>query len=269
MRIRIHHHTHYRYAERPSYLVQRLHLTPTDFATQKTLHWKISTAGIEKALSYIDGFGNCIHLVTAHDLPLENTVMAEGEVETHDAAGVVRGLVSHVPDSVFLRQTRLTVPDRAIHVVLEKWGRKATALETAHHLMAHVHERIAYEVGTSHAETTAAQAFAKKSGVCQDHSHVLVGMARALFLPARYVTGYLVTGAGASSVAAHAWAEIMIPDLGWVGFDAANRQCSSELYVRVAAGLDAMAVAPVKGSRRGGAEAEHMTVEVRVEIAQQ
>jgi transglutaminase-like putative cysteine protease len=269
MRIRIHHQTHYRYAERPSYVVQRLHLTPTDYDGQKTIDWKIATAGIENALSYVDGFGNVIHLVTAHNLDLENTITAEGEVETTDTAGLVRGLISNVPDNVFLRQTMLTQPDAAIHAALAKWGQKTTALETAHHLMAQVHSRIAYEVGTSQADTTAAQAFARKTGVCQDHSHLLVGMARALNMPARYVTGYLVTGAGASSVAAHAWAEILIPDLGWVGFDAANGQSPTEQYVRVAAGLDAMAVAPVKGSRRGGAEAEQMTVEVRVEIAQQ
>jgi transglutaminase-like putative cysteine protease len=269
MRIRIHHQTHYRYAERPSYLVQRLHLTPADFDSQKTINWKITTAGIENALSYVDGFGNRIHLVTAHDLPLENTVSAEGEVETKDSAGLIGGLVSSVPDRVFLRQTPLTMPDSAIRAALAKWGQKATVLETAHSLMAHLHERVAYEVGTSQADTTAAQAFARKTGVCQDHSHLLVGMARALDIPARYVTGYLVTGAGASSVAAHAWVELLIPDLGWVGFDAANGQSPTEQYVRVAAGLDAMAVAPVKGSRRGGTSQEQMTVEVRVEIAQQ
>ena len=269
MRIRIHHKTHYRYAERPSYLVQRLHLTPANFEAQKTINWKITTAGIEHALSYVDGFGNLIHSVTAQNLELENTILVEGEVETKDASGLVRGLISTVPDTVFLRQTPLTMPDAAIRTALAKLSEKATALETAHGLMAHLHERIAYEVGTSQSDTTAAQAFARKSGVCQDHSHLMVGMARELGMPARYVTGYLVMGTGASSLAAHAWAEVLIDDLGWVGFDAANGQSPTEQYVRVAAGLDAMAVAPVKGSRRGGAEGEHMTVEVRVEIAQQ
>ncbi len=83
------------------------------------------------------------------------------------------------------------------------------------------------------------------------------------------VTGYLVTGIGASASAAHAWAEIAVPDLGWVGFDAANGQSPTDHYVRIAAGLDAAAVAPVRGFRRGGAGTEQMTVEVRVEIAQQ
>jgi transglutaminase-like putative cysteine protease len=269
MRIKIHHQTHYRYDERPSYLVQRLHLTPTDFAAQKTVSWKIVAPGIENALHYIDGFGNCIHLVTAHDPELENTITAVGEVETSDSSGLVRGLVSTVPDQVFLRQTPHTIPDAAMREAGANWGNKVTVLDTAHSLMAQLHQRISYEVGASHANTTAAQAFERRAGVCQDHSHLMVGMARALGIPARYVTGYLVTGAGASSVAAHAWAELMIPELGWVGFDAANGQCPTEQYVRVAAGLDAMAVTPVKGSRRGGTGAEHLTVDVRVEIAQQ
>ena len=168
-----------------------------------------------------------------------------------------------------MRQTPLTIPDAAIRTALAKWAAKTTPLETAHSLMTNLHERISYEVGTSQTDTTASEAFARRSGVCQDHSHLMVGMARAIGISARYVTGYLVTGVGASSVAAHAWAELLIPDLGWVGFDAANGQCPTEEYVRVAAGLDAMAVAPVKGSRRGGASGEQMTVEVRVEIAQQ
>ena len=91
---------------------------------------------------------------------------------------------------------------------------------------------------------------------------------RAAGIPARYVTGYLVTGQGASSTAAHAWAEALVPDLGWVGFDPANAKCPTDNYVRVAAGLDAAGVAPIRGSRRGG-NGERMRVEVRVEIAQQ
>jgi transglutaminase-like putative cysteine protease len=146
---------------------------------------------------------------------------------------------------------------------------KGTALDQAHALMQLVHGRIAYEVGASVAETTAAEAFALGRGVCQDHAHVLVGLARARKIPARYVTGYLVTGIGATSAAAHAWAELLVPDLGWVGFDAANGQCPTDHYVRLAAGLDAGAVAPVKGFRRGAFGAEQLTVAVRAEIAQQ
>jgi transglutaminase-like putative cysteine protease len=134
--------------------------------------------------------------------------------------------------------------------------------------MADIHARVAYELGATTAHTTAAEAFADGRGVCQDHAHILIAAARSAGIPARYVTGYLVTGQGASSTAAHAWAEALVPDLGWVGFDAANAKCPTDNYVRVAAGIDAAGVAPIRGSRRGG-NIERMRVEVRVEIAQQ
>jgi transglutaminase-like putative cysteine protease len=269
MRIRIHHETTYRYDAGPNHIVQRLHLTPAGFAAQKILTWKISGPGIENALSYIDGFGNLLHLVTADVAVPQYEIVAEGEVETADAAGLVRGLESGLPDHIFLRQTDRTLPSSAMAATLARFPANGPALERAHELMQFVHGKIAYEVGASVAETTAAEAFASGRGVCQDHAHVLLGLARALKIPARYVTGYLVTGVGASSAAAHAWAELLIPDLGWVGFDAANGQCPTEHYVRLAGGLDAGAVAPVKGTRRGAFGIEQLSVAVRAEIAQQ
>ena len=269
MRIKIHHETNYHYDVEPSQLVQRLHLTPSNFASQKTINWKISAPGFDKALGYVDGFGNMVHLVTADMFDQNYRIIAEGEIETTDSSGVVRGLANAVPDQVFLRQTPTTQPDASMKNALTHFSFKGTALERAHELMQFVHGKIEYEVGTSVAETTASQAFAAGRGVCQDHAHVILGMARELKVPARYVTGYLVTGVGATSAAAHAWAELLIPDLGWVGFDAANGQCPTEHYVRLAAGLDAAAIAPIKGTRRGGQGSEHLTVAVRAEIEQQ
>ena len=269
MRIKIHHETTYHYDVQPTHLVQRLHLTPSDFAAQKTLSWTISAPGIETGFSYVDGFGNKVHLVTADLAEKSYSIIAEGEVETSDAAGLVRGLAGSLSDQIYLRQTDITQPSSAMAASLEKFPAKGAALERAHALMQFVHGKIAYEVGTSVAETTAAEAFAAGRGVCQDHAHILVGLARAMKIPARYVTGYLVMGVGASSAAAHAWVELLIPDLGWVGFDPANGQCPTEHYVRLAGGLDASAVAPVKGSRRGAFGGEQLTVAVRAEIAQQ
>ena len=71
-----------------------------------------------------------------------------------------------------------------------------------------------------------AEALALGEGVCQDHAHALIAIARERGLPARYVSGYLhVTSDGAAHDAAHAWAEIHVGALGWVGFDAANACC--------------------------------------------
>lgn len=269
MLIRIHHETHYRYEAAPSVIVQRLMLTPGDFASQRTRNWSIEAPGIEMAMSYIDGFGNRLHLITTRNTPGEQSIIARGEVETKDTAGIVANLPAHVPDAVFLRQTKATQASKAMRALAQAVRIAGNELQQAHALLAEIRQSVAYETGSSHAHTTAEEAFAEKRGVCQDHAHIMVGMARELGIPARYVTGYLVTGTGASSAAAHAWAELRIPDLGWVGFDPANGQSPTDHYVRLAAGLDAAAVAPVRGVRRGGGGAEEMTVAVSVEIAQQ
>jgi transglutaminase-like putative cysteine protease len=81
-------------------------------------------------------------------------------------------------------------------------------------------------------------------------------------LPARYVTGYLLTGEETETgEASHAWAEVFVGGLGWVGFDPANRCCPDDRYIRLGSGRDARAAAPIRGvSRGGGMEAMDVTV---------
>jgi transglutaminase-like putative cysteine protease len=269
MRVRIFHETRYDYDDGPQHVVQRLHLQPADFAGQSTINWTINAPGMDKALCYRDGFGNWVHLITASGQSGSSIITASGDVDTSDTAGVVRGLTCAAPEAIFLRQTPFTQPDSMMAKAANVLKASRDGLSRGHELMGLVVSRVAYETGVSHSQTTAAEAFRAGRGVCQDHAHVLVGLARSLGIPARYVTGYLVTGVGATSVAGHAWAELLVPDLGWVGFDAANGQCPTADYVRLASGLDAAQVAPVRGTRRGASGHEQMTVEVRVEIDQQ
>lgn len=268
MQLAIRHETHYDYDTPISYSAQRLHLWPVEFAAQKTISWSIAAPGFDRALAYTDGFGNHVHMITFGNIEGPVSIVAEGVVEVTDTAGLVKGLACAAPDAVFLRQTRPTTATASIRALAEKQFAGRSVLEGLHALMAEIHARVAYEIGATHAHTTAAEAFADGRGVCQDHAHIFIAACRTAGIPARYVTGYLVTGQGASSTAAHAWAEALVPDLGWVGFDPANAKCPTDNYVRVAAGLDAAGVAPIRGSRRGG-NSERMRVEVRVEIAQQ
>ena len=268
MRLAVRHETRYDYDQPPAYAVQRLHLWPVDFATQHTLSWSITAPGIETALVYTDGFGNRVHMITYAGTTGPVSIVAEGVVECSDAAGMVKGLPSSVPDAVFLRQTRATTSNAAIRSMAERHFGARTALDGLHGLMYDIHGRVAYELGATHAHTTAAEAMSDGRGVCQDHAHIFIAACRSAGVPSRYVTGYLVTGQGASSTAAHAWAEALVPDLGWVGFDPANATCPTDQYVRVAAGIDAAGVAPIRGTRRGG-DSERMSVEVRVQIDQQ
>jgi transglutaminase-like putative cysteine protease len=98
-----------------------------------------------------------------------------------------------------------------------------------------------------------------------------IAAARHLGEPARYVSGYFVRADGAvTQEAGHAWAEALIPDLGWVGFDPANCICPTDAHVRVAIGLDYLGAAPVRGSRYGGGgERLDVTLKVAASMRQQ
>jgi transglutaminase-like putative cysteine protease len=269
MRLSIRHETRYSYDSGPAYAVQRLYLTPVDFETQTCVSWRIAAPGIERALSYRDGFGNQVHLVTFMAPGEHVLITAEGIIDSQDAQGIVRGLPQSAPDLVFLRQTAATVPNAGMRTIAERVrAGYDERVDQLHAIMNAVHERVAYEIGATHAHTTGAQSFEDGRGVCQDHAHIFIGIARHIGIPARYVTGYLVTEAAQPAAASHAWAEALVPGLGWVGFDAANAVCPTDHYVRVAGGIDAASVAPVKGTRRGGA-GESMAVEVTVAAAEQ
>jgi transglutaminase-like putative cysteine protease len=269
MRLTINHTTTYSFGREAAHLVQRLHLEPAPFDSQSVIRWTIEMPGIEGALRYVDAVGNIVHLVSIAG-PVEGvTIISSGEVDVTDSAGIVRGLADGIPHAIFLRQTDLTRPDTSMIGFADTFKGRAFVPETAHALMNAVHEKVRYETGRTHAETSAADAFNSGHGVCQDHAHILVGLARHIGVPARYVTGYLVTGVGATAEAAHAWAELHLPNLGWVGYDPANCQSPTDHYVRLACGLDSVAVTPVRGNRRGYSSTEEMSVAVNVEIAQQ
>ena len=89
------------------------------------------------------------------------------------------------------------------------------------------------------------------TGVCQDFSHILVGLARAYGYPARYVNGFLLDDTEIAENDTHAWAEIYIKDLGWVGFDVSNSISPDNRYVKLAVGFDYSDVIPISGIRVG------------------
>jgi transglutaminase-like putative cysteine protease len=139
-------------------------------------------------------------------------------------------------------------------------------LERMHKLMGTVNARVAYVIGATNAHTSAAEALKDGKGVCQDHAHIFIAAARVMGFPARYVNGYFLTDTEGPADAHHAWAEVFIGGLGWVGFDPANNICPTESYVRLACGLDAGSAAPIRGNRRGGSEE---VLDVTVEVQQQ
>ncbi|MDF3606738.1 transglutaminase family protein [Paracoccus sp. DMF-8] len=263
MKLQIVHETTYRYQAPILGLVQSLRLTPSVFEGQRVASWDISVSDGQRGAGFRDGAGDWIEAWTMRGACEEVTVSVLGQVETRDTAGVLRGHREIINPLVYLRSTAPTTPDDALRdLAAGKGGTDGT--DTAHRLAETVGQAIAFLPGVTETTTTAAQALALGSGVCQDHAHVLITCARLSGLPARYVSGYLhSTIDGEPHDAAHAWAEIHTGTLGWVGFDSANRCCPDDRYVRLGSGFDAADAAPVVGVTLGrGAE----SLDVRVQV---
>jgi transglutaminase-like putative cysteine protease len=263
MRLTVDHVTRYAYDRPVRSVVQSHRLTPTVFAGQKTFDWEVAVSGGARGASHRDGAGDLIQGWTVAG-PVDSVeVRVRGTVETEDLSGVLKGHRESVSPACYLRATSPTQAD----VALEALARSVAAadmLALAHALAGAVAEAIAFRPGVTHAHTTAAEALALGEGVCQDHAHALIACARVRDIPARYVSGYLfATEDGTPHEAAHAWAELHVPGLGWVGFDPANRTCPDERYVRLGSGFDAQDAAPIRGiARGGGREAMDVTVAV-------
>lgn len=266
MRIRVRHETRYAYAERPKYVIQKLRLSPRSHDGQHVRRWRIEVDHDCRLIETVDAFGNIVHSFTLSNHFDSLAITVEGEVETEETAGVVRGTVERLPLELYLRETGLTRPGAEIESYAARFlhedGDRIAAL---HDMLGDLHRLIRYDRGRTDSGTTAMDAFGLGHGVCQDFAHVFIAAARSIGVPARYVGGYLVQSNGnVSSEAGHAWAEAHSGSLGWIGFDPSNGVCVTEGYVRVAVGLDYLGAAPVRGSQAGGS-AETLAVDVHTE----
>lgn len=268
MRIRIDHSTRYGYARPARFIVQMLRLTPRSCEGQQVRDWRIETDVDARLRRSEDAFGNVVHSLYTERPTDALTIRVTGEVSTVDTGGVVRGQSERLSPAVFLRDTPLTRADAAIVDFAGGIG-GGEVLDRMHRLMGALHREVAFEVGSTSASHTAADAFAQRRGVCQDHAQIFIAAARRMGVPARYVSGHLSRSDGQHEQdAAHAWAEAWIEDLGWVGFDPANGVCPTDHYVRVAVGLDALGATPIRGTSYGGGQ-ESLTVALHVRPVQQ
>ena len=234
MLISIRHTTHYHYDGPVQHAVQALRLTPPSGLSQQVRQWSIHIPGFEGASRFTDAFGNVVHLVTPPGPVTSMDIVAEGQIETIDTAGVAGFTREAALPSLYLRQTPLTIPDDAIRHLAEQC-QNPDRLTRLHDLMGRIRDAIRYETDATHVHTTA---------------------------------GYLHLEEDDTAVAHHAWAEAFTEDLGWIGFDPANRICPSVHYVRLAVGLDARGAAPLRGIRLGP-WVENLSVEVVVRQSQQ
>ncbi|SNS19901.1 transglutaminase family protein [Tropicimonas sediminicola] len=266
MRLTIQHRTTYTYSEPVPFALQQLRLTPKQGIGQNVVTWQTQVSGGKKELEFVDHNANDVMLMSFGGEGHEIVVTSQGEVETSDTNGVVGRHSGYAPLWYFQRQTPLTKQGMAIRSLVKGLsGDYDDDIARCHALSARVLEAVKYETGTTTTTTTAEEVLHAGSGVCQDHAHVFIAAARQLGFPARYVSGYLLLNDQVSQEASHAWAEVHIDALGWVGFDVPNEVCPDERYVRVATGLDYSEAAPISGLHTGQAGSETLGVDIQVQ----
>jgi transglutaminase-like putative cysteine protease len=138
-------------------------------------------------------------------------------------------------------------------------------LSAVEELSHRIHAEFTYEPESTTIDTPVLDALRMKRGVCQDFSHVMIGALRSFGLPARYVSGYLRSGADHQGAeASHAWVGVFVPGAGWLDIDPTNDVKPDTHHITVAWGRDYGDVTPIKGIALGGGR-QLVDVEVRVQ----
>ena len=223
----------------PVRVVQHVLLTALSTPQQRVERWSIDMPGFAEGATFRDGFGNRAQLVTQVKPEDELLVTVTGLVDTIDKAGVL-GRLEHDPmPAMFRRPTDLTKPDPSL---IEGLRDGPDRIALFHELMGRVHEST-----PSQSQTQSAEGQSQTQGsepMPQDRAHALIAALRALDIPGRYVTGYLLDDDGKGSF--HAWSEAWDENLGWIGFDPTLNVCPTENHIRIASGLDAKSCPPLR-----------------------
>ena len=249
MQMHIRHETRYRYERPVKYSVQSLHLTPRRDFSQRALAWNIIAPG--RRLEQIDAYGNISHLLTVEEPHREIRIIVHGIVETAEAEA--RQDDGPLSPLAYLAPTKLTAPNEELKAFAhDALNQVADPKSRALVLAEAVFDAVRYKSGTSEVHDSAAVAFKSGEGVCQDHAHVYIASARAVGMPARYVSGYIYTG-DSNDAASHAWVDVWLgSELGWQSMDVTHKRPAVRTYCRLAVGRDYLDAAPVRGVRQGG-----------------
>lgn len=264
MHLRITHKTQYSYDLPIEYALQKVRLRPITSELQAIEDWKIEIDGGKIEASYIDHYGNHVDLVSASIGTQKLVIKAHGAVNTNDTAGVLGMVYGRAPLWHFAQPTPLTRPGKRIEKLASTVAKADNVLDGLHDLSTAVIKAVPYETGHTDTSITAEGAIEIGRGVCQDHANIFVSAARVAGLPARYVSGYLMMNEQVDQDASHAWAEVHVDGLGWVGFDVSNGVAPDERYVRIAIGRDAHDAAPISGLCHGMAN-ESLIVSLQVQ----
>ncbi len=282
MLLRVIHENEYAYAPPVKTAQHMAHLKPAHGPLQQLLQHRLTISPEPGQLTeHADVFGNTRTFFSLQEVHDKLTVVAESLVSTVAPAvpaseiewEAVRERMRYHRGAQYDPATEFGfashyVPrhDDFIEYARPSFGAGRPLLDGARELMHRIHAEFEYETAATDAGTPALQALALRKGVCQDFAQVMIGCLRSLGLPARYVSGYLLTEPPpgqarlVGSDASHAWVAVYVPrDDGpgeWAEFDPTNDRAPGEDYVRLATGRDYADISPMRGVIHGGANHE-------------
>jgi transglutaminase-like putative cysteine protease len=279
------HVTKFRYSAPITESVMQLWMQPRSEAIQRCLKFELTLRPSARPSHYRDPLGNIVH---HFDIPGQHTqlvIKAESLVEMQTPEPLPRALAPSTWDELdamvaaedywdmlmpshFARPTDL-LRELARELRVERRDDPLTVLRE---LNTAIYNHFDYVPQSTSVDSPIDDALRARKGVCQDYSNIMIALARELRIPCRYVSGYLFHRVEyndrSAQDATHAWAEALLPRLGWVGFDPTNNLLAGERHIRVAVGRDYQDVPPTRGVFKGTAESE-LSVAVQVKPAEQ
>ena len=279
------HITRHIYEEPVAQSVNELRLTPREFGRQRVREFKVHVEP-EPALwrTRKDWFGNEVTTFSIFEPHDRFTVTARSIVEVEPArVGVLptlrweeaREILAEGPDDPSLEASEFIYdsPFVAASPALAAFAKPCfppgrPLVEALEDLSHRIHLEFEYVPKSTTIDMPLAEVFKNRRGVCQDFSHIMIGALRGLRLAARYVSGYLRSGANYQGAeASHAWVAAFVPGAGWLPFDPTNDMVPSDGHVTLGWGRDYGDVTPVKGVTLGGG-GQLVEVAVRVDPIQ-
>ncbi|GAA1745650.1 transglutaminase family protein [Aeromicrobium alkaliterrae] len=264
--LRIRHTTGYAYADGSSGSYNEARMTPLTTSDQTLLRSRLEISPTPWTLEYRDYWGSTVTAFEVHEDHDALEVVATSTVETSGSVAQPGrtgwGDLAAVSDEwcEYLMASPWTSPPEELLAELEPLRASSeTPADFARAVGRYLHESIAYLPGTTSVESTASDAWASRSGVCQDFAHLMLGVLRVAGIPARYVAGYLHPSSDPQvgetvEGESHAWVEWF--DGEWIGWDPTNDIAPSGRHVMVARGRDYSDNPPLRGIYAAGSSSE-------------
>jgi transglutaminase-like putative cysteine protease len=274
MEFEINHVTHYKYGHAAAEAYGEARLTPPELATQTVLSHRVVIEPEVPISHYTDHYGNRVEFFSLpfrhKSLVVRNQLSVRTEPPVRPAASLelcvqeARQILGSALTDIF----DFLQPTPVVEIGREavQWARKflpggKPLGQGLMELNEAIWKEFAYKPGATENSTPLATIWKSKMGVCQDFAHIGLSILRTAGLPARYVCGYIETdpprradgtiGRMVGATATHAWIEVMVPGMTWVGFDPTNRQWVNERYVAVSYGRDFRDATPFRGTFKG------------------